>query len=477
MSKNHARQLLAAASRIRSRDAASALEDLCAAGVACARAQLARRARIGQHAQLARRAHRNLERYLHVRLADVTAPAATVYLQARQLATSALRLSSKQRESRIVATPVAQTMQELFRAFPALEHVWVMLVRDWVAATAEFLRRLDRDRPEIERTLNGGKKLGLVTDVRAGLSDPHRGGRAVIELRFGALRIFYKPRSGRGEDAWFDTLRWLNELGFQPRFRCLAAFSRPTHCWQEAAISRPCQNIAAAERFYRRLGAMLYLATRFRAVDCHRGNLIAAGEHPMLVDAETLFHQPRLQAGASGLQAILDTGFVPLPDDQPGAEYRSSPLCGEPGPHQPKLRGGRLLVADFRSEIERGYADLEAFVSGSITRVRAFEQKLEPLKSLQWRWLPRATVAYSRYAETSMQPKSLRSPRTRLMQIARLCRSTQVARSIRRAEIVALYRLDVPYFTRRPKLGRAARSSALEVRLVCAHPILVGIGL
>ena len=474
---NEIAQLLAAASRLRGERAGGALDKWCAAGAACARAQLARRVPTRQRAQLARRAHRSLERYLHARLAAITAPSAAVYLQARLLATSTLRLSAEQRESGPVATSAAQTMRELFRTFPALAHVWVTLVRDWVAATAEFLRRLERDRPEIERQLTGGQKLGLVSDVRAGLSDPHRGGRTVMKVRFGAMRLFYKPRSGHGEAAWFDTLGWLNETGFQPRFRCLASFSRRTHCWQQAATHRPCQTIGAVRRFYRRLGAMIYLATRFRAVDCHRGNLIAAGEHPMLVDAETLFHQPPPEAGWSSSQAILDTGFVPLPDGEPGAEYRSSPLCGGPGLHQPMLREMDCRVADFRTELERGYAEIEAFLTSSDARARAFDGQLEELERTRWRSLSRATVAYSRYAEHSMHPKALRSPFTRLLSIARLCRSTRVPRSIRRAEIAAIYRLDVPYFTRRPQLGRAAPSSALEVRLVGAAPILLRIGL
>src|SRR5262249_13080807 len=55
--------------------------------------------------------------------------------------------------------------------------------------------------------------------------------------------------------------------------------------------------------FYRRQGAYLALLYALEATDFHNENLIAAGEHPVLIDLESLFH-PR--AGGQDLSAAED---------------------------------------------------------------------------------------------------------------------------------------------------------------------------
>src|SRR5207253_338101 len=76
--------------------------------------------------------------------------------------------------------------------------------------------------------------------------------------------------------------------------------------------------------------------------DCHRHNLVAAGEHPVLVDAETLLHPtvlphggaaevagPRTAARRWMEESVFEADF--LPSWTPAGEGRSidvSGLCG-----------------------------------------------------------------------------------------------------------------------------------------------------
>jgi lantibiotic modifying enzyme len=46
------------------------------------------------------------------------------------------------------------------------------------------------------------------------------------------------------------------------------------------------------KRYYQRAGQLLCLLYVLGANDCHNENLIACGEHPVLVDLETLMHHP-----------------------------------------------------------------------------------------------------------------------------------------------------------------------------------------
>ncbi|HAJ59734.1 MAG TPA: hypothetical protein DCP31_11060 [Cyanobacteria bacterium UBA8543] len=56
----------------------------------------------------------------------------------------------------------------------------------------------------------------------------------------------------------------------------------------------PCQDEAAAQRFYHRTGKLLCLLYILGATDCHYENLIASGEHLVLIDTEALMqHKAR----------------------------------------------------------------------------------------------------------------------------------------------------------------------------------------
>ncbi|MFF6849062.1 DUF4135 domain-containing protein [Streptomyces antimycoticus] len=81
--------------------------------------------------------------------------------------------------------------------------------------------------------------------------------------------------------------------------------TRGDHGWAECVTARPCAAAPDAAGFYWRTGALLALVHALRGTDFHHENIIAAGEHPVLVDIEALLHptapgkaQPGAQPGA-----------------------------------------------------------------------------------------------------------------------------------------------------------------------------------
>ena len=177
----------------------------------------------------------------------------------------------------------------------------------WIETQNEMLRRLAADRAEIAAKFQGcaGRVLSLDLD----LSDRHRGGRTVAAVTFDSgLKIIYKPRD-IGIEAWFANFQErLNELGAPFPFLAPGTLARDGYGWTEFAAHKPCQDGDQLHRFYRNAGALLCLLHLLRATDGHFENLIACGERPVFVDAETLF-QPSLMAsdGAS----VLRTGMLP----------------------------------------------------------------------------------------------------------------------------------------------------------------------
>src|SRR5262249_49957013 len=128
-------------------------------------------------------------------------------------------------------------------------------------------------------------------DVCGNAGDTHRGGRAVIIARFqSGLQVVYKPRSLAGDQHFQQVLAWINDRGDHPPFRLLKILDRGDHGWVEFVEPGGCADVGEVQRFYQRQGALLALLYALEATDFHHENLIAAGEHPVLVDLEALFH-------------------------------------------------------------------------------------------------------------------------------------------------------------------------------------------
>lgn len=431
------------ASRVRLNRSQAPLNELCAVGVAFARAQLDRRVR--EPRQSIDRVLCGFERYLKQRLREITKPCLDLQLYAAGRAAEIVAWYGIGASEKFETA--ADLMLRLFSVFPALARLWLVVISDWQAMVSELLQRLQKDRRAIAGAFFGGAQLGPVLELRAGLSDPHRGGRAVVEINFAVGRVIYKPRSGKGERAWFNLLRWMNSHGYEPRFRDVRTLLRRNYCWMEAVQAAPCGSLQGVKRFYARFGGMLFLAHHLGLVDCHRGNLIAVGEHPVLVDAETLFH-PMRNPKTRRSRTLFETGLLPLPADATEAEFESSPLCGAGGAHLVTLDGVPCAPRSFEKQIVRGFQVARKVLTGSTHRRRAFARRRKRLKKMPWRRIIQPTRIYWRICQHSIEPHALRSQRARTRTLARLGRLAGLRRTTLPREITAMARLDVPYFIR-----------------------------
>ena len=100
------------------------------------------------------------------------------------------------------------------------------------------------------------------------------------------LRVVYKPRDLAVDVHFQELLSWLNERGDHPPFRTLKILNRGTHGWAEFVAEQACTSPDEVRRFYRRQGGYLAPLYALDATDFHYENLVAAGEHPVLVDLE-----------------------------------------------------------------------------------------------------------------------------------------------------------------------------------------------
>jgi len=183
----------------------------------------------------------------------------------------------------------------LFLDYPVLARYLATRLSQWVEAAGEFLLRLEADQAELETRFNRGQPLGLVIKLDTDLSDPHRAGRTALRVHFAAgLKLIYKPKMIAAEAAYWDLLSWINRNAELPPLRTLQVLDGGAYGWVEEIEPRPCQHQRDVEAFYSRAGMLLCLIFALEGTDCHHENLIAAGEHPVLIDHETLL-QPRIR--------------------------------------------------------------------------------------------------------------------------------------------------------------------------------------
>ncbi|MEO0013933.1 MAG: hypothetical protein RLZZ535_2322, partial [Cyanobacteriota bacterium] len=185
----------------------------------------------------------------------------------------------------------ADGLLSLFQKYSVLGRLVASTINLWVDATGEFIEHLATDWSQIGQSFSAQQPLKQVVEIKSGLSDPHNGGRTVIILTFDTgMKLVYKPKNLRIEATFSQLLDWLNRQEQLLSFKVIQVLNYDTHGWVEYVESLPCKQEAEAQRFYQRSGMLLCLIHLIEGTDCHYDNLIANGEHPVLIDTETLFH-------------------------------------------------------------------------------------------------------------------------------------------------------------------------------------------
>ncbi|MBI4772032.1 MAG: type 2 lantipeptide synthetase LanM [Chloroflexi bacterium] len=266
-------------------------EEALAPFVGCFRQRLASQASAGFNL-LAAPAIQALENGLLARLADLAAP--TLYQQfdafrsERRGAVGGSLAGAMPRALYLEFIGALQGagLTTLCLEYPLLARLLAVQTDQWSQTQVEFLQRLAEDLPEIERTFG---PAGSATLLQPDLSDLHHPGRTVSTLRFeSGLRLVYKSRHLGIAAAYHGLLDWLNHQDANLDLKPLRVLPRTGYGWVEYAGRQPCGDRDEVLRYFRRMGRLLAVVYLLGGSDCHAENIIACGEHPALVDEETL---------------------------------------------------------------------------------------------------------------------------------------------------------------------------------------------
>ncbi|MGN0116150.1 MAG: type 2 lanthipeptide synthetase LanM family protein, partial [Streptomyces albidoflavus] len=381
-----------------------------------------------------------------------------------------------------------QGLTALLTAHPVLARLLGRVSLDAADAFAELLHRFAADQAALaEAGLPCGADGHLLVDVEAGAGDSHGGGRTVALLRFAdGARLVYKPRPVAVHRHFNDLADWLGRLPGAPRLRTLTVVDRRTHGWVEFVEVLPCRSGPQVREFYRRQGALLALLHALDGTDLHHENLIAHGEHPLLVDVETLFHPalPIADSDDPASRALHDSvhrvGLLPqflLGDDSAldmsavgGGRAALSPValagwadCGtdamrlvrRPGrfresANRPRLHGRPAEPAAYTAELREGFRAAYAALGEARAELLGPTGLLERFRRDEVRVVARPTAVYATLLDETTHPELMREAGARDAVLARLRDGTlgrPALPGLEDEEITQLWSHDVPVFT------------------------------
>lgn len=367
-------------------------------------------------------------------------------------------------------------LHAILSAYPVLARLLALAVLNWVEAHGAMILRLRADWPALRRAFGLDGDPCRVDSIAPYRSDPHEGGRSVAILTLGTQVLVYKPRSLAPERALAEVLAWAGGRGFSAPYRYPPLLVREHHGWMGYAAPRACADAAGIAAFHRRVGRLVCLAAFLQLTDIHHENLVASGDQPVLVDAETLFHpQVHPQAPATGAadafaRALSDSGWFPPasgPDfsalgataDVATAFPAATCLAVNsdrmrlahaafraPRRHNvPTLRGRPEPAAAHGASIVAGFAEMFGLVARERSSLVAL---IRGLGAVPGRFVARSSNAYGLLLQASLAPEALRDGAERGLLFERLRRAGPASRpddpSVLDRETRALERMDVP---------------------------------
>jgi type 2 lantibiotic biosynthesis protein LanM len=384
---------------------------------------------------------------------------------------------------------------EILARYPVLARSVVRTIDDWARFGLELLEHLASDAEPLQRTIANGASLGALIEFSMGAGDSHRGGRSVAIASFDTgIKLVYKPRSLCVDVHFQELLQWVNEHGDHPPFRIVRVLDRGDHGWMEFVAAKPCASREEVARFYVRQGGYLALLYALEATDVHFENMIAEGEHPVLVDLESLFHarlpdqpsdQPDLDLVSKATSnSVLRIGLLPrksfadeessgvdlsamgassgqlTPDrvlqweglgtDAMRARRLRLPMPG--AKNRPELGGEQLRVLHFQSEILHGFRSIYRLLARHRRELVSTDGPIARFEHDEVRSVLRATRGYGLLLQESQHPELQGDALDLERFFDRLWVGVDGAAYLRRvvrAEREDLLRGDVPVFTTR----------------------------
>ena len=377
--------------------------------------------------------------------------------------------------------------------FPVLGRLVGSTVLLWVESTAEFLTRLDSDSVGIDMHFADIGMASGIASIQTALSDRHHGGRSVYILDFNSGgKLVYKPKPMAMEEAFGEFLTWCNARVPGPHLYAPKVMDRGGYGWCEFVHQAPCKDEMESRLFFERTGMLLCLFYVLHTTDCHYENLVARGDQPVLIDAETLISpdpQPiddsilfvgmSSNANIALFDSILRTGMLPrwtITDagktvlDVSGLGSDINDSTESPIGHNRAMLGDRVLsAADHQNELIEGLTKMYRMLVQHRQALLSTDGPLAAMFEAPGRFIFRNTRLYGQLLDQSVHPDTLRSGFDFSVHFEKLARAflPTTARPLQwplfSDEMHSLLRLDIPHFGIRASSRAITLANGVEI--------------
>ena len=381
--------------------------------------------------------------------------------------------------------------KELFEEYPVLFRLISTKIINFKNFLLEIFTNFKKDKHILEKDLNIDPKT-KIKHLHLGSGDSHQNGKTVTILEFeNGQKVVYKPRSLAIDVEFQKFLRWVNLKNTTDiKLKTINVIDNLNYGWAEYVFYEDCKSESDISKFYNRVGQLLGILHIMNATDFHYENIISKGEHPVLIDLESLFHHtisPDHSPTKSEVlnkalrllnDSVLSTGLIPNrtlraedatdfdlsgignTQNEQEVPIKMGVVTGQytdeikiikkngkllPGLNTPKLIGKELNIGDYLEEIKSGFIMVYTTFSKNKTEVK---QQVSSFQGKEIRKIFRDTMKYSAILNLSYHPDFMRNQIDREVLLNRL--RVQEDSSIKRVvdfEIVDLLEGDIPYFT------------------------------
>ena len=211
-------------------------------------------------------------------------------------------------------------IDDLCRTYPEMKRLLFLQIYQ----TVKFLWKIEfllyKDKIFLVNEFFNGEEFSAITKIYIGLSDSHKKGETVTKIVLdNGKAVIYKPH-GLYKEKLFQKnyTKFLRIMGLGKREIKISDFKE--YGWEEYIERKECKNINEVDRYFLRMGILLFLCYLMNASDIHSENIIAEGEFPILVDLET-FPGVRIRRAPQNVEekaleemenSVLSTGILPV---------------------------------------------------------------------------------------------------------------------------------------------------------------------
>lgn len=335
--------------------------------------------------------------------------------------------------------------QYIEKSYPVLGYLYQQRMEHTIKCVESIFRDFINDREELGTIFE--REFNEIYDIKIGNGDTHQLGETIAMLTGDFGKIMYKSRDLYNDRALNEIIDFLNKSeSIRYKLKKNRVLCKKKYGWEEYIDTKECKSEEEVSRFYYREGCYLAIFFILNSGDMHFENIITDGEHPRIIDTETLvtaskFKNITLEEPIHNflMDNVLSTSFLPINNKNnvidvdlcglSGGSIESQKIKGyyienygtdqmklvrkcisnQRGQNNiPKIKGEQVDILAWRTQLLKGFEDAMFSFCENKAQLLKYITKSSMRYSHQ-RQLFRNTYSYAKFLETSYYPTYLSS--------------------------------------------------------------------